>query len=182
MALGCGDVVGFLSDICHFVRRFFLELLKFSPPLVLFFVTQSPGITASTKLVSQLVMTPIIFISFVVSLALIDLRHSASRAHYHAEQEDSRLPRWLHRLIYRYQPYQYVPVDERGNPLVGKTGGHQYYHSKQRKLMKMEVDDAFEIRNRVLVVLGLLSLCILWGAWRLLSWLLQSLGLIRQTP
>jgi hypothetical protein len=119
-------------------------------------------------------MTPILFISFVVSLTLIDLRHSATRAHYHAEEtKDSRMPRWLHRIIYRYQRYQYVPVDDQGRPLGEKVDSHQYYHSKQRKLMRMEAAEAFEIRSAVLVALALLSLCVVWIVWQALCWLLR---------
>lgn len=124
----------------------------------------------------KLIMTPLIFISFVVSLTLIDFRHSARRSHYHAEPGDSRMPKWLHRLLYRYQRYQYVPVDSQGQPVGEKTDGHWYYHSKQRKLMKMEVDEAFEVRGTVLVVLGLVSLCVLWGVWWALGWMWSVVG------
>ncbi|SPQ18899.1 71a70ed5-14ee-4d00-97da-034e1f121df3 [Thermothielavioides terrestris] len=125
-------------------------------------------------------MTPLILVSFLVSLALVDLRYSALRAHYHADADQaSRLPRWLHRIVYRYRPYRYVAVDERGRPVAegrprspGSPGreAEDYYHSKQRKLMKMEAAEAFEIRGSVLVALGLLSLGVFWAAWRLAAW------------
>jgi hypothetical protein len=145
-------------------------------------------------------MTPLLFISFLLSLALVDLRYSALRGHYHADADQrSRLPRWLHRIIYRYIPYRYVVVDERGRPVseqavtpgspgspgsVGSAGSpavagreaEDYYHSKQRKLMKMEATEAFEIRDSVLLVLGFVGLGILWVAWRAVSW---GLGAMR---
>ena len=115
-------------------------------------------------------MTPLVFVSFLVSLALVDFRYSVRRSHYHAEGQ-GRLPRWLHRLLFRYQRYQYVAVDEGGRPR-GETPG--YYHSKQRKLVKMEAADAFELRSTVLAIMGVLSLGLVWGLvwglWRLLSW------------
>lgn len=51
-------------------------------------------------------------------------------------------------------------------------GGEWYYHSKQRKLMKMEVTDAFEVRTTVLVVLGLLAAASSWATWRAGLWAL----------
>ncbi|KAK4130426.1 hypothetical protein BT67DRAFT_437023 [Trichocladium antarcticum] len=130
-----------------------------------------------------LITTPLIFISFLVSLAIVDLRHSALRAHYHADSagRPSRLPRWLHRLVYRYQRLR--PVDEHGRPFPvtvgehggGDGGGEGYYHSKQRKLMRMEAAEAFEIRNGVMVVLGVLGLAAWWAAWRAVS---RGLGMV----
>lgn len=130
-------------------------------------------------------MTPIIFISFIVSLSLVDMRHSAQRSHYHAEAH-SRLPHWLHKIIFRYQRYRYVAVDENGRP-TGEPADNpdqQCYHSHQRKLMRMEVAEAFEIRRSVLVALALLSLGITWGVWKALSWMFRwmfrcLLGFIR---
>lgn len=107
-------------------------------------------------------MTPIIFVSFLISLTWVDYRYSVMRSQYHAENP-SRLPPWLHRILYRYEPYRYVIVDENNQP----TNHPRYFHSKQRKLMKMEAVDAFEIRSTVLVVLGLLSLVCSWAVWRI---------------
>ncbi|KAK0730525.1 hypothetical protein B0H67DRAFT_36421 [Lasiosphaeris hirsuta] len=127
----------------------------------------------------KLVVTPVVFISFVISLALVDFRHSVSRSHYHADPGHSRLPRWLHRLVYRYQRYQYVPVDENGRRLAQPetTDQHSYYHSKQRKLMKMAADEAFEIRNIVLAATALVTACIICALWRVLCWVLSVVGL-----
>lgn len=127
----------------------------------------------------KLVVTPVVFISFVISLTLVDFRHSVSRSHFHAESGDSRLPVWLHRVVYRYQRYQYVPVGEDGRrlPQPETANQHLYYHSKQRKLMKMEADEAFEIRNIVLVAMALVGVCIMWALWRVLWWGLFVVGL-----
>lgn len=116
-------------------------------------------------------MTPIIFISFIVSLTYVDFRHSSDRAHYHADMDDSRMPRWLHRVLYRHRRYEYVPVDKDGKPLQRNADSH--YHSKQRKLMKMEAAQAFEIRNTVLIILGFIAMTVLWGVWKILCWALS---------
>lgn len=121
-------------------------------------------------------MTPIIFASFLISLLIVDLRYAAMRSHFHPEDYSTRLPRWLHRILYRYQPYQYVRVGKDGKP----TTQHAYqgfYHSKQRKLMKMEVDDAFQIRGTVLFVLGILAMVVGWCFWRMATWVLRACGL-----
>jgi len=117
-------------------------------------------------------VTPVIFVTFLVSLVLVDLRYSVERSHLHPDDYSSRLPHWLHRIIYRYQPYQYVRLDKNGNP-TGQRAYDGFYHSKQRKLMKMEVDDAFQIRRTVLFVMGLLIMLAVWGLWHLSAWVLR---------
>lgn len=137
-------------------------------------------------------MTPIIFVSFLVSLALVDFQYYAMRVRsYEEEDSGSRLPAWLHRLVYRPQPYQYVRVTvdqtSRGGrgAVAGAGAGRSaerndsrgwYYHSKQRKLMKMEVDDAFAIRSTVLAVMGVLVLVFGWVLWQVARWGLRILG------
>lgn len=110
-------------------------------------------------------MTPIIFVSFLVSLAWVDFRYSILRSHSHSE-EPSQLPRWLHRIAYRQAPYKYVKVNAADAKAAAESneGTRWYYHSKQRKLMKMEADDAFQIRGTVLVILGLLAVATTWAA------------------
>ncbi|KAM7190645.1 hypothetical protein V8F20_009662 [Naviculisporaceae sp. PSN 640] len=133
-------------------------------------------------------MTPLIFISFLVSLAIVDLRYSAMRSHYHSDaplpgQEQTtnphqtgsgRMPSWLHKVLFKYRPYQYSPVPSpTGNQAnEEKYSGiwGTYYRTKQRKLMKMAAADAFEIRRTVLFVLGILGGCLVWSLWRILNW------------
>jgi len=118
-------------------------------------------------------MTPVIFVTFLFSLMLVDLRYSVRRSPFHPDDVSSRLPRWLHRVIYRYQPYQYVRVDKHGTPTRERVYSG-FYHSKQRKLMKMEVDDAFQIRRTVLFAMGLLIMMVTWSLWQLATWALKS--------
>lgn len=118
-------------------------------------------------------MTPVIFVSFLFSLAWVDFRYSLMRSHSHSETP-SRMPRWLHRLLYREAPYQYVRVDASGPNAITSSekeeGKRWHYHTKQRKLMKMEVEDAFQIRGSVLVVLGLVAALGTFATWRIGSW------------
>lgn len=117
-------------------------------------------------------MTPVIFVTFLISLVVVDLRYSVMRSHLHPDDYSSRLPHWLHRIIYSYRPYQYVRVDKNGNP-TGQRAYHGFYHSKQRKLMKMEVDDAFQIRGTVLLVMGIVIMLAFWGLWQLAIWMVR---------
>ncbi len=106
----------------------------------------------------QLVMTPINFASFILSLVLVDMQYSLRRVHSHAEAP-SRLPSWLHSLLFCPQPY-YQPA-RYGKDAVPGGGGSRgsssepYYHSNQRRLMEMEAEEAFRMRNTVLIVFGL---------------------------
>ena len=117
-------------------------------------------------------MTPLVFVSFLASLAWVDFRYSLMRSHSHSE-DPSRLPRWLHRAVYREAPYKYVKVDttKPSAPPASDEGVRWYYHSKQRKLMRMEADDAFQIRSTVLVVLGLLAVAATWALWWVVWWI-----------
>lgn len=91
-------------------------------------------------------MTPIIFVSFLISLAWVDLRYTITRSHFHSSAR-RWMPQWIHHIVYR-----------------------EYYHSKQRKLMRMEVNDAFEMRDSVVAVLGILAMVGIWAVWRVCCW------------
>lgn len=122
--------------------------------------------------VVQLVMTPVIFVSFLTSLAWVEFHYSLRRAHSHSE-EPSALPQWLHRIVYREAPYKYIRASSTKPkaPAADDEGSRWYYHRKQRKLMKMEADDAFQIRRTVLVVLALLGIAASWVLWWVVWWI-----------
>jgi hypothetical protein len=119
-------------------------------------------------------MTPIMFISFLFSLALVDFHSYTVRVHDH-ENQKRRLPAWLHQLLFRPQPYQYVRSE--GSSVKTQEGPYAeekwYYHSKQRGIMKMEVTDAFRIRGTVLAILVAIVAVLLWLVWRGLQMLLR---------
>ncbi|KAL2756241.1 hypothetical protein ACRALDRAFT_1070664 [Sodiomyces alcalophilus JCM 7366] len=83
----------------------------------------------------QFVTTPIIFVSFLVSLAWIDFRYTLQRPSGTA----------------------------RG--LGGGPGNEGYYHSHQAKLAKMEMADALGIRGYVSLVLLAVAVLLGWGGW-----------------
>ncbi|KAF3764919.1 hypothetical protein M406DRAFT_260517 [Cryphonectria parasitica EP155] len=119
----------------------------------------------------KIIMTPVIFVSFLFSLAWVEFRYSLMRSHFHSSTQ-SWMPDWIHHILYREAPYQYVRADPKDprTPTTEAGGSRWYYRTKQRKLLKMEVEDAFRIRGSVLVVLGLLAVGGTWAAWRAVCW------------
>ena len=99
-------------------------------------------------------MTPIILVSFLVSLAWVDFRYSLQRSQNHPD-EPGPLPRWLLRILYRPSSYRYVKV-AKTTAVRPENSNRWFYHSHQKKLMKMEADEAFQIRSVVLLVLAVL--------------------------
>ncbi|EXJ96245.1 hypothetical protein A1O1_01371 [Capronia coronata CBS 617.96] len=99
----------------------------------------SESIPIPEPLITRLIIAPVLFVSFLISLFFIDR-----------------------------QTY--------GN-IFGQSGRKDgYYHSNQRKLAKREMDDAFQLRRKViaaLCILGAMSLALvawgidsLWTVWR----------------
>ncbi|WYZ34461.1 hypothetical protein EsH8_I_000737 [Colletotrichum jinshuiense] len=118
------------------------------------------------------IMTPIIFVSFLLSLVWVDIRYTIKRSRNHGNE--GWMPSWLHNVVYRRSPYHYVQVKQQKKPKLNEDQEEWYYHSKQKKLMRMEVDDAFKMRGHVLLTLALMSLVIVWGVWVLSSWTWRS--------
>lgn len=86
------------------------------------------------SLLSRLVVAPVLFVSFLISLFLIDRKHYGS--------------------IFASS---------------GSTDG--YYHSHQRKLAKQEMDDAFQMRRKVIALMLMLSAV----ALAVVAWAFESL-------
>lgn len=117
-----------------------------------------------------MILTPLTFISFLLSLALIDTRNHILRTRQHTHPPSgpptpdtfyNRLKLFLHNIIFKpvdSSPYSYIgKVEGEGN----REGEKWFWHTKQRKLMKAEMDDAFRLRNSVAAVLvaGMIMVC-----------------------
>lgn len=99
-------------------------------------------------------MTPLNFVTFLFSLVLIDLRYTLMRSH-NRSGGPSRLPDWLYAIIYREQPYESRPRRGAGRKAKNKNEEQWHYHTMQKKLLKMEADEAFRFRNSFILLLGL---------------------------
>jgi hypothetical protein len=113
----------------------------------------------------KLFITPLTFLSFLLSLALIDSRNHTARTHQHSPPSpSSRLPSFLQSLFYHKtqipasSPYAYISSPDlkgEGTKRVNgerKDGREQepwHWHTKQRQQMKAEFSDAFRIRKWV---------------------------------
>ncbi|KIW80528.1 hypothetical protein Z517_07144 [Fonsecaea pedrosoi CBS 271.37] len=85
------------------------------------------------SLLSRLIVAPVLFISFLISLFLIDRQTYGS--------------------------------------IFARSGSRDgYYHSHQRKLAKREMDDAFQMRSKVIAAMFIFSAVTL----ALLAWTLES--------
>ncbi|OAA64077.1 hypothetical protein ISF_04786 [Cordyceps fumosorosea ARSEF 2679] len=142
--------------------------LPHSPELMV----RMPADEAEPGTLYKLFMTPIYFVSFLVSLTLVDIHYTQLRMHTHAESR-SRLPSWLHDILYSRYSYQ----DSQWKPSDVTEPWH--YHSKQKKLMRMEAEDAFRLRGTVIAGLAGLAVAAAAGTTAalyslkvLLSWLL----------
>jgi len=85
-------------------------------------------------LLSRLVVAPVLFVSFLISLFLIDRKHYGS--------------------------------------IFASSGSKDgYYHSHQRKLAKQEMDDAFQMRRKVIALMMMLSAV----ALAVVAWAVEAL-------
>ncbi|KAI3551649.1 hypothetical protein CSPX01_00991 [Colletotrichum filicis] len=132
----------------------------------------------------KFVMTPIILVSFLLSLAWVDLTYTIRRSRNHGRQ--GWMPSWLHSILYRRSQYRYAEAQDSKTTTPTTTPSPKdekeefYYHSKQKKLLRAEVDDAFQLRGQVLVVMALVlftaSLAFAWGGWQISTWVWRRFG------
>ncbi|KAI9899558.1 hypothetical protein N3K66_006019 [Trichothecium roseum] len=106
-----------------------------------------PQMAGVLETLYRLVMTPLNFVVFILSLFLVDMRMSIARRR-NRSVTTSWLPAWVHVLVSRYQPY---------------GGTDEYYHTKQKKLMRHEADEAFKMRNTMAIFLIVSTLCLFVG-------------------
>ncbi|KAI8960940.1 hypothetical protein F5Y11DRAFT_328253 [Daldinia sp. FL1419] len=146
--------------------------------------TETGGAKPSSSLY-QAIMTPVHFVSFLLSLYLVDCHYHDKRIQEHSERYSQipawLLPSWLDRLLFSPHPYGWVDRKKQGAaPNSTGSGERWYYHTKQKKLMKMETVDAFEMQRTVLLGLGVVVLFAIWVFWRLsaevLAWLSSRVG------
>ena len=103
--------------------------------------SEPPPTAATESLFSRIIVGPVLFLSFLLSLFWIDRKTFSGVFGQHAQSKDT------------------------------------FYHSHQRKLAKHEMDEAFLMKNRVILGLVVLSSVGLVLSWWVLSqgyWYLTS--------
>ncbi|EPE28151.1 hypothetical protein GLAREA_04942 [Glarea lozoyensis ATCC 20868] len=132
--------------------------------------------------VSRLLIAPLTFITFLVSLALVDSHNTALRSSS-PPSTLCRIRNFLHGLVFKEKenPYERVRSPDAKGKRKGENEGKEegekwYWHSKQRHMMKAEMDDAFRLRNSVAVGLLALGMGCLGGIAVGVGWLW---GLVR---
>lgn len=108
--------------------------------------TTSEPAPTSESLISRIVFAPLLFVSFLVSLIIVDREASSS--------------------VFGTSP----PGSKDGKRTLDAGKEKRYYHSHQKKLARREIGDAFNIRNKVLVSLcvgmGVTAACMAWFVTR----------------
>ncbi|KAF5663969.1 hypothetical protein FHETE_7276 [Fusarium heterosporum] len=114
----------------------------------------------------SLIMTPVNITVFLFSLLLVDFRYTAGRNNFYdtGTRQSRWIPRWL------LQPYQHIGHADHD------AHGRWHYHSKQKKLMRMEADEAFQMRSTVLVFMALTLALATTAVWFLTSRLFHSVA------
>ncbi|KAI0164900.1 hypothetical protein GGR57DRAFT_450944 [Xylariaceae sp. FL1272] len=138
--------------------------------------------------IHQAVMTPINFITFLISLYLVDSHYRAQRERQHRNQNSSGSRPWLHRVLFRARsPYNWVddygvtPANtaskatattaDKTQGRIEADRGHWFYHTNQKKLLRLEAADAFALRDSVFFGLCILALIGILTLLRTSLWL-----------
>lgn len=139
--------------------------------------TQGIRVSSQPKEPSALysfIMTPINLTVFLVSLLIVDMRYTKNRVQTYGYTHLD-LPWWYPRWVAQYiwpQPYQHIGRTDKGK----KTNERWHYHTKQKKLMKMEADEAFEMRSTILVILFAVLAFMTCATWYTGSMVYRWLG------
>ncbi|PBP19570.1 hypothetical protein BUE80_DR009589 [Diplocarpon rosae] len=155
-----------------------------------FFPPEAP----KESVISRLVITPVAFLSFLLSLALIDshnhnLRHSHSLSRAQPTTLLGQVRQLLHSLVFtevgEKGPYAYVKSpgsremepekDANSSPDRAKEEPW-HWHTKQRKMMRAEMEDAFKLRKWVVIalIIGIVSAAVV--VWMLGRWVISAFG------
>ncbi|KAH8731474.1 hypothetical protein GQ44DRAFT_698799 [Phaeosphaeriaceae sp. PMI808] len=138
-------------------------------------------------LITKLVLTPLFLISFILSLSFVNLRDRARRTYAHSNPsyasyfypsrwldlepyQDSGDSRWC-RQVSTTHVLPHDAISPREGNVTGRNKRRSWHLNKKiRKVTRLEVSDAFEMRGKVivgiLVAVGLgLSVLGLLGKW-----------------
>jgi hypothetical protein len=108
------------------------------------------------------IMTPVTLVSFLISLALVDARYAASRPTYPHHQQHA--PAHAHPSLETGESSPALPRPGGRRRNADQDGSETYLHTRQRKMLRLEAEDAFRVRGAVVGVLGVMVLLGVWAA------------------
>ncbi|TKA49892.1 hypothetical protein B0A49_13173 [Cryomyces minteri] len=116
---------------------------------------------------TRVIVSPLLFLSFILSLFLVNRRDRQWRVQQHPSPAASSI--WG-----RLSPRAWIDPEPYQDPTDSTWQRTWYSHKKHRKMMKLEFSDAFEMRGQMIAiiisaaVLGLVSL--IWSVKRMFAW------------
>ncbi|KAI9833500.1 MAG: hypothetical protein M1819_003658 [Sarea resinae] len=129
-----------------------------------------------TRAMKQILITPLLTISFILSLVLIDKR-TTRRLHAPTSPSPSSSSKTTSYLSFTTSSTSPGPPSQ-STQKDGSAPPPNTVHAKHRKLFRMEITDAFAARDRVLVALVAVGLLALFGfgvaTWWVLGWVRES--------
>ncbi|KAE9984623.1 hypothetical protein EG328_008457 [Venturia inaequalis] len=109
---------------------------------------------------TKIIMTPLVFTSFIFSLLLVNHRYRAWRLSEHPPTNSTFWSRIALRSWLDPEPYQ-SPSDTTWQHSTDNKGHvphpqreRWFTHKKHRKVARMEISDAFDMSGRVMVLVG----------------------------
>ena len=108
----------------------------------------------------QLIISPLTFLSFLISLALVDAQDQTLRSQLRPSRPApitllGRIKALFHSLIYEPATsggaHAYIQTSSKE---VQRDGESWFWRSKRRQLFRSEFTDAFRLRKRVLVAMS----------------------------
>ncbi|KAF2842911.1 hypothetical protein M501DRAFT_38574 [Patellaria atrata CBS 101060] len=125
------------------------------------------------SLLTRVIVAPFLFISFLVSLFIVDRNHRLYRASSHPSNIPPSNSLWT-RISSAWNPEPYQdPANSTWN--VRQDQGW-FVRKKHRKVTKLQLDQALEMRGRVMIaIVGIVVVSFLLGAWGI-KWTISTLG------
>ena len=146
---------------------------------------------------TQIILTPILFTSFLLSLFLINRSDRARRTQEHRAPsilsyfspaawidpepyQDPNDTTWERRgSTSHYKPHSALNPSQPGSQKDGRNGTKKrrswHLHKKIGKVAKLEVSDAFEMRGRVIVLLVTVMVLFVVGAFLSVRWIARRM-------
>jgi hypothetical protein len=131
----------------------------------------------------QILLTPLFFTSFLLSLFLVNHHNRSRRTAAHPSSSPSLFASFVPTRWLDPEPYQNQADSTWSQRAVGHDGtmnggaGRNKWHfnKKIRKMVRLEVSDAFEIRHLVMASMVLVWLGVCFAVYMGLRWLWGAL-------